>query len=220
MNNKRFYNFILVIYEDDERFDKQFFNLSQEMEAIWIRHDQDVFEEDVVKDDEIIHHAGDIKKPHYHFVLKLRNACTISALAKRNELDENMIEPVKKSLNVNLKYLIHFGSDNKYQYDIKDVQSNSTNLKRRLEDMVTKDTPEVEKVISIQEFINEFPDIIKWNVLMKYVQKINKWDTFRRNYQIFRDLVNEHNNDIYTKRFNQNNLEYYEPNHGKYDTMV
>lgn len=220
MNNKRFYNFILVIYEDDERFDKQLFNLTQEREAIWIRHDKDLFDDDVEKDGEVIHHAGDIKKPHYHFVLKLRNACTISALAKRNEVDENMIEPIKKSVNASLKYLIHFGCDNKYQYDVKEVLSNSSNLKRKLEDMVTKDTPEIEKVISIQEFIDNFPDIIKWSVLSKYVQKINKWDTFRRNFSFFKSLVEEHNNDIYCKRFNLANYDYYEPNHDKYDTMV
>ena len=138
MNTKRFYNFIVIIYEDDENFDKQYFNLTQENEAIWIRHDQDL-------DDE-----GNIKKAHYHFIVKMKNACTISALAKRFEVNENLIEPVKRSLNGSLKYLIHYGYDNKFQYDVNLVESNSQKLKRKFLDLVTKDVPEVDKVICIQ----------------------------------------------------------------------
>ena len=189
MENKRFYNFIIVIYEDDKNFDKQYFNLAQEKESIWIRHDQDI-------DDE-----GNTKKPHYHFVLKLKNACTISALAKRIEVNENMIEPVKKSLNGSLKYLIHYGCDNKFQYDSNLVQSNSTNLKRKFEDLVTKDIPEVEKVMNIQEFIESCNDYIDLGVLGKYVQKINMWDAFRRNMMYFTKLVDQHNGKIANQRY-------------------
>ena len=38
MNNKRFYNFILVIYEDDEKFGEQFYELSQMQDSIFIKH--------------------------------------------------------------------------------------------------------------------------------------------------------------------------------------
>lgn len=193
MNDKRFYNFILVIYEDDENFDKQYFNLTQEGETIWIRHDKDVNEEN-----------GELKKPHYHFVIKLKNACTISALAKRIEVKENMIEPVKKSMNGSLKYLIHYGCDNKYQYEASQVESNSTKLKRKFEDLVTKDVPEVEKVISIQEYIESCNDYIDLGILGKYVQKINMWDAFRRNMMYFTKLVDQHNGRIAAKRYHTN----------------
>ena len=190
MNNKRFYNFNLVIYEDDEGFKEQFNAIQEEKDAIWIRHDKDI-------DDE-----GNLKKPHYHIVLKLKNACTISALSKRINVDENMIEMVKKSLNGCLKYLIHYGSDDKYQYNKTEVKSNSDALKRRFDDLVTKDVPEVDKVISIQQFIEEHNDYIKISVLSKYVQKINVWDAFRRNYAFIKDLVNEHNGKISGERYN------------------
>ena len=192
MDNKRFYNFIIVIYEDDEKFDTQYFNLVQESESIWIRHDKDI-------DDE-----GKTKKPHYHFVLKLKNAKTISALAKHLDVAENMIEPVKKSMNGSLKYLIHYGCDNKYQYDPQEVQSNSQKLKRKFDDLVTKDIPEVDKVISIQDFIENSHDYIDLAILGRYVQKINKWDAFRRNMMYFIKLVDNHNGKIAAKRYNLN----------------
>lgn len=182
MDKKRYYNFTLVIYEDDENFEDQMESIKQTQEAIWIRHDQDVNEE-----------TGELKKPHYHVVIKLKTNCTISALAKNLNVQENMIEPVKKSLNGCLKYLIHYGDDKKYNYDKEDVQSNSDKLKTRFLDLVAKDTPEVEKIITIQEFIDTFPDFVKISTLSKYAQKNNIWDAFRRNYAIIKDLANEHN---------------------------
>ncbi len=181
MNNKRVRSYLGVIYEDDENFETQFLSLKQEKESIWIRHDQDINEE-----------TGDYKKPHYHFVIQLKNACTLSALAKRLHVNDNMLEYVK-NMTSSLKYLIHYGDDNKYNYNKEDVQSNSEKLKRRFQDLVSRDIPEVEKVITIQEFIENFPDFIKISVLSKYAQKHNMWDAFRRNYSIIKDLANEHN---------------------------
>ena len=188
VNNKRVRNYLGVIYEDDERFDNQLFNLSQEKDAIWIKHDKDL-------DDE-----GNVKKPHYHFVIQLKNACTLSSMAKRLEVNENMLEYVK-NVNSSLKYLIHYNDDNKYNYDAKDIQSNSEKLKRRFLDLVSKDTPETDKMIGIYEFIQKQKDYIDPNILFKYAVKNNIWDAYRRNYAIIKDLVNNHNSKINAKLY-------------------
>ena len=213
MKNKRFYNFTIVIYEDDENFDIQKFNLLQEGEVVYCKHDNDVFEEDVLNEDgSVKYHLGEIKKPHYHYVLKLKNACTISSLSKRLSISENLIEPVKKSLNGCLRYLIHFGCDNKYQYSADDVKSNSDKLLRKFLDLVSKDVPEVDKVITIQSFIENCDTYVDLGILMKFVQKENIWDAFRRNYMIIRDLVNSHNAMISAQRYNHDNSYYIEIN--------
>lgn len=201
-NKKRVRNYLGVIYEDDERFDNQLFNLSQEKDAIWIKHDKDL-------DDE-----GNLKKPHYHFVVQLKNACTLSSMAKRLEVNENMLEYVK-NVNSSLKYLIHYKDDNKYNYDAKDIQSNSEKLKRRFLDLVSKDTPETDKMVSIYEFIQSQTDYIDPNILFKYAVKNNIWDAYRRNYAIIKDLVNNHNGKISTQRYHMhddfyNNLSGYD----------
>lgn len=189
MKNERKYNYLGIIYEDDENFDNQLFNLAQEKEACWIRHDQDVKED------------GELKKPHYHFVIKLKNPCTLSALAKRLDVNENMLEYVK-NVNSSLKYLIHYGDDNKFQYDPKEVDSNSDSFKNRFLDLVTKDIKESDKVLSIYEFINGVKKPINVNMLFKYVQKHNLWDAYRRNYAIIKDLTYQHNGEILGKRYN------------------
>ena len=141
-------NYMKVIYEDDEKLTEQLETIKKTKESIWIRHDKDTTEE------------GGLKKAHYHVVIKLKTACTISALSKKIGVGENMIEPVKKSLNSCLKYLIHFGDDTKYNYEKEEVESNSDVLKRRFLDLVAKDTPELEKVDTIERFILECDDFI------------------------------------------------------------
>lgn len=196
MENKRFYNFTLVIYEDDEKFDEQKEALLNEKDSIFCRHDQDV-------DDD-----GNLKKPHFHYVLKLKNACTISALSKRVGVSENMIEPVKKSLNGCLKYLVHFGCDDKFQYDVSSVISNSDKLLRRFQDLVSKETSETEKVINIQDYIEQATDYVDLAFLGRYVQKINMWDAFRRNMMYFIKLVDNHNARISAKKYHLDNAYY------------
>lgn len=206
MNNKRFYNFSVVIYEDDENFNAQRISLDSEGETVYCRHDKDVFEEDVLNDDGTIkNNVGDLKKPHYHYVLKLKNACTISSLSKRIGVPENLIEPVKKSVNGCLKYLIHYGYDSKYQYSVDDVNANSEKLLRKFKDLVSKDIPEVDKIISLQNFVENSLDFVNLGILMNYAQKENIWDAFRRNYMIIRDLVKEHNSKICAERYNYDN---------------
>lgn len=202
LNNKRVRNYLGVIYEDDEKFDNQLFNLTQEKDSIWIKHDKDL-------DDE-----GNVKKPHYHFVIQLKNACTLSSIAKRLEVNENMLEYVK-NVNSSLKYLIHYNDDNKYNYDMNDVQSNSEKLKRRFLDLVSKDTPETDKMVSIYEFIHKQNDYIDFNILFKYAVKNNIWDAYRRNYAIIKDLVSDHNGKINAKLYHSgedfyNNLSGYD----------
>lgn len=198
MDKKRYYNFTLVIYEDDKEFKNQMEEIQRTKESIWIKHDQDVNED------------GDLKKPHYHVVLKLKTACTISALSKKLGVGEHMIEPVKKSLNACLKYLIHFGDDTKYNYNKEDVQSSSDTLKRKFLDLVDKDTPEIDKVDTIERFILDCPDFIDWIILGRYVRKINMWDAFRRNAWYFTKVVDSHNAKIASTRYNYGNQDYYE----------
>lgn len=182
MDNKRFYSFTIVIYEDDPLFKSQFENLLNEGENLYIRHDNDVNDE-----------TGELKKPHYHYVIRLKSACTIKALAKRTEVQEHMIEPVKKSFNGSLKYLIHYGQDNKYQYSIDEVKGNSDRLLRKFSDLVNTDIPEVEKVMSIQTYIENYYGLLTMAMLGRYVQKINQWDAFRRNITYFSRILEEHN---------------------------
>lgn len=181
MNNKRFYNFILIIYEDDKDFKTQFANLRINYSSIFIRHDKDIDEE------------GNLKKPHYHFVIKLKNAKTISALAKDTLVEENLIEPVKKSFDGVLRYLIHYKCDDKYQYNSSDVISLDDDLLQRFNKAIEVQMSEEDKVQSIEDFIDSSGCYLELRQVGAYVRKINKWDAFRRNITYFKAILDEHN---------------------------
>lgn len=189
MNNKRNYNYLCVIYEDDSKFKTQFDALLELKDVIYIKHDQDVSDD------------GEPKKPHYHFVIKLKTACTISALSKKIDVAENMIEPIKKSFNGSLKYLIHFKDDNKYNYDADDVKSNSEKLLKRFKELVQDEIPGGDHVMSIQDYIDIQTDYVKMRDLGRYANSIGVWNYFMRYYAYIRDIVNEHNAEISCKRY-------------------
>lgn len=218
--SKRAYSFALVIYEDDINFSKQYEALTNLKRAIWIKHDKDVYEDDVLDDDgKIVSHAGDLKKPHYHFVLHLKYACTITALANKVCCETRQIEFVKKSLNGYLRYLIHFNNDNKYQYGQDEVKSNDEDLKRKFENLISEDIPEVKRVEQIQDIIEGYSGYLELGILGKTVQKMNIWDAFRRNLTYFIKLVDLHNAKLMGLNKGQKDLEYsvYSSCKGDYD---
>lgn len=203
----RVYSLIGIIYEDDENFDNQMFNLMLENEVLYARHDKDIWLEDVYEDDgtTIKYHSGDLKKPHVHYVVKFKNPCTLTAFAKRIQVQPNSVEYVDKSLNSCITYLIHFRLDDKYQYDASIVESNSNAFLNRFLKLVNEEVSEVDKVESIESFLDGINDYIDMKILGKHVRKINSWDAFRRNYSYFRDIVNSHNAKISSQLYNMNN---------------
>ena len=218
--SKRAYSFALVIYEDDVNFYKQYEALINMKRAIWIKHDKDIYENDVTDDEgNIVAHAGDLKKLHYHFVLHLKNASTITALANKIGCETRQIEFIKKSLNSYLRYLIHFNNDNKYQYSQDEVKSNDEDLMRKFEDLISEDIPEVKRVEQIQSMIEGYSGYIELGILGKSVQKANIWDAWRRNLTYFLRLIDLHNAKFMGAKNGQKDLEYgvYSSCKGDYD---
>lgn len=194
MNNKRFYNFTCVIYEDDKRFQEQFVALKMNYDCIYIRHDKDLFDEDLYDEKmNLLHSAGEQKKPHYHFVIKCKNAKTISSIAKICNIDEHMIEPIKRSFNGALKYLIHYGCDNKYQYSVDEVESLNINLIKRFRKLIFDDISEEEQTEKIEDFLKNSTQRVKMSQLGAYARNIGLWNVFRRNLSYYKSVLDEYN---------------------------
>lgn len=77
---------------------------------------------------------GDLKKEHFHLVVKLDNAVSIEnivkALSNEREIQEAiaMQLTIVKSVKGAIQYLIHLNHKNKYQYDINEIVSNDSDL--------------------------------------------------------------------------------------------
>lgn len=207
-DKSRRYKYEVVIYEDDPLFKEQYEALTVVNSAIWVKHDKDIFTDDVLNDDgSIKYNAGDLKKAHYHFLLKFKNGTAISAVAKKVKVNKNQVQIIK-NFNSALKYLIHFGQDEKYQYSMDDVSSNSDNLMTMFKELIISDIPEVKKVQQIQEMIETFEGYIELGILGKSVQKANIWDAFRRNMTYFLRLVDLQNAKFMGAKKGQKDLEY------------
>lgn len=185
MNSKtRYYNFILILYKEDKNFKEQFKTLKELGQLIWIEHTKDYNED------------GTKKKAHYHFILKVKNNLTISSLAKKVSCGANMIEPIKKSFDGALKYLIHYNNEDKYQYSSSDVQSNSDKLLQRFKNAINEEEPGEEKAEAIEQIIDSYTEYIKLNVISKQIRKQGKWTYFLRYFNYFMRYIEEHNATI------------------------
>ena len=93
----------LILYPDDKTHVNAIEILKKNFIYKGILHDKDV-------DDN-----GEIKKPHYHFVIKLDSSQSNEYLAKTLFIKSNYIQKII-SLKGALNYLTHNNSPEKYQY--------------------------------------------------------------------------------------------------------
>ena len=140
--NDRFRLFTLVLYEESEKynFKEVLKNIKSYKFYAYIKHDRDVFDD------------GSDKQVHYHFLIKLDNACTVKALSKKIGVPDNYIQHVRNERAM-IRYLIHFDDEDKFQYDF-----NSIHCSRSYQRFVKKcfDDKETEDIIisNINNFIN------------------------------------------------------------------
>lgn len=81
-----------------------------------ILHDSDVYEKDGED-----HKKGDLKKPHWHVVIRFSpNAVWNTSVAKDLGIEPNYLEKCR-NLNKALLYLVHKDHPDKFQYDLEVV---------------------------------------------------------------------------------------------------
>lgn len=182
INTFRSRSFLLLLYEDDETHRKAIKKIKESYDYACILHDKDI-------DDN-----GDLKKPHYHFVLRFNNQRWNTALAEELGITLNYImEPI--SLDKSLAYLIHYYEDDKkHHYDLSEVFGP---LKYRLIQVINHDNKtESERVLEILELIDNSDSDIQFSVFCKYMAKMGYWSDFRRSASLFMRYIDEHNKKL------------------------
>lgn len=174
-------NFCLVLYEEDETHLKAIEKIKENYDYAIICHDRDVNSE------------GELKKPHYHVVLRFNNPKWSSALASELGITENYLEE-SRSLKRSLLYLIHFYDEDKFQYSIDDVKGS---LKNRLIDFIRNDgKSESEKVLEIFKLIDDTECRIDFRIFVKQVSIMGYYDVLRRSTSIIMRYIDCHNSEI------------------------
>lgn len=169
-----------VLYPDSESYscDEVISELKLTFpEFAYILHDSDVDEN------------GELKKPHIHWVARLRAARTLSAIANDVGVPENMIERCR-NFDSAVRYLIHFNDPDKFQYPLESIVSTFPLNKFFRDD-------EEEQAIKISEYVidcrcTSMSSLVKWSL------GHGCWGTVRRAGTIWSSCIAE--NRLYDLR--------------------
>ena len=183
--------FVAVLYPEDETHVEAISKLmSGGYNFAAILHDKDVYEDG--------EHAGELKKPHWHIVVRFKNAVWNTAVAKELGITPNYLESCK-NVDSSLLYLVHYGCDEKAQYEYEAVFGP---LKVRLSTLLA-DTDEGTRVLNLVEIIENHPGPIGYSELLKKAVAAGLYADLRRMGNFGVGLMREHNYEFYV--MSQNN---------------
>lgn len=173
--------YCMVLYPEDERHAQAVEKLSiGGYNYALVLHDRDV-------DDN-----GELKKPHWHIVVKFKNAVWNTSVAEQLGITVNYIESCK-SLDSALLYLVHFGHDDKEQYELEEVKGP---LSVALAGLLADDDESV-RALNIYEMIANSPGIVTYTEIFVRVCKAGLYGDFRRMGSGVVTLIAEHNREFY-----------------------
>lgn len=168
----------LLLYPDDATHVSAMKKIKESYDYCAILHDKDVTED------------GEIKKAHWHVLLRFSNAKWNTAIGKDLGIELNYIQEVKNFDNA-LMYLIHANDSEKYQYDLKEVFGT---FKEKLKGLLNSvDKTEGEKVIELIKFIQNYEGRLSVTVFSLYCAENGYWSEFRRSGSIFCKMIEEKN---------------------------
>lgn len=172
-------NFCLILYPDCPEHNELITRIASNeynFDYAGICHDKDITDE------------GDPKKPHYHFVVHLSNACTRSAFAKNLGIEERLVQDCKDYKGA-LMYLVHYKNQDKAQYSNELVFGSLSEKVREL----TAKPNETMATLNILDLLDSVNGKVKKNDFLRMVCQHGLYSAFRRNNFYINQLIIEHN---------------------------
>lgn len=155
-----------------------------------ILHDKDVWSED---DPELGDHIpGELKKPHWHVVVKFQNPIWSSSLAKQLAIKECYIKDCKNTDGA-LLYLVHATHPDKYQYDLQEVFGELVPALGKL----LADDDEGARVLTLVGMIDDIQGICTYRQVLIKACNAGLYGEFRRLGMGAKYLIDEHNAEYY-----------------------
>lgn len=185
MSKYRSRNHMLLLYPDNDDHVKAYEQIKKSYDYLSILHNKDVTED------------GELKKPHWHVIVRFSQPRWSSAICKDLCIQENYIEEIKKFESA-MQYLIHYNDSDKVKYNIDDVDGTFKN--RLLESINKIEKSEGEKVVDLLEYITDKDDYISVTEFADFCAKNGYWAEFRRSGSIFCKILEEHNNKIFQQK--------------------
>lgn len=171
---------LFVLYPESQQ--EQIDYVQKNFPCAWALHDKDTWSKDA---EDGSHKAGDLKKPHYHFVCKFANARYFSGIAKEIGVPENTIRKCNNLYKAYI-YLWHDEHPEKYQYSPSIVGMHEFDVPSEHEGMSADEDEQV------KTFLTEFPEVETIEGLAKWAYENGCWKVFRDNYHLWKDIMLEH----------------------------
>lgn len=177
-----------ILYpEDNENHKKALSILLNKYNSLAINHNQDTYLFDVTDENgEVIHKAGELKKAHYHFIVKFDNARYVSGLAKELEIEENVVQ-LCSNFNSYVIYCTHSDEPLKHQYNITDFVGI---LVPQAIKVLNKPQDKGDMLIDVLDFIKEHPNI-SWYNLIQWCNTFGYYSTLLRNKSLITEVLYE-----------------------------
>ena len=191
-DNMRSKVFLLLLYPDEDvTHAKALEYIKANYDYAAICQDKDTYLEDTTIND-VLHKSGELKKAHYHVVVRFKNARWLTAIAKDLDISENYIR-VSHNFVRSLLYLVHYYEPDKYQYNPNEVFGT---LKQRFKEAYSSEgKSESEKVMDIFAEIDKYEFKVDFQVFVKHIASIGYWDVLRRSSSLILRYLDLHNSN-------------------------
>lgn len=192
LSNPRCRTWAMLFYPDDQSHQKAMEIIRNTYPYVAILHEHDIWTSEDEKENPD-HKAGELKKAHWHIVLRFPEARYKNALAKELGVKENYLQVVKVYKSACL-YLLHKGWPEKYQYP-PDL------LEGPLKEQVLKwiaDSDECSRVKEIIDLIDGM-EFIDYSQLVRTACEKGLYADLRRMGHILSRIVDSHNGEYWEK---------------------
>lgn len=177
--------FVAVLYPDDPSHTAAVEKLkSGGYNFAGILHDKDVYEDG--------EHQGETKKAHWHIVVRFKNAVWNTAISKELGIAPNYLESCK-DVDSALLYLVHFGNEEKFQYEYESVFGP---LKVRLATLLAE-PDEGSRVLSLVDIVENASGPMGYTELIKKAVAAGVYADLRRMGTLGVRMLDEHNYECY-----------------------
>lgn len=192
-NNPKSRIWSIELYPENDKHNEILSKLYNGYNFIGVLHDRDIYEDD---NEELGHKKGDLKKPHYHIILKFENARYKSALSNELELEENLIQKLS-SYKSYLIYMTHRDYPQKAQYDIEEFFG-SLKLEAIKELGTNSESNQFFEILNYIKFQNKY---IKFQDISEFVFQYGYYSTYRRAFPIIKEHIIEHNAEYIKQQY-------------------
>lgn len=185
-------NLTFIAYDNEEKgiyIPKLMEELKEKCESwAYIKHDKDMDEN------------GEVKKAHYHIILRFYNEVNKSTIATKFNIHHNLVQALG-NLYGSIKYMLHIAEENKHKYDVSELKVHNLDLETILTKIKLNCSSDEQSLIKLIELIKKAQWDYKYNNkktkylantdLLKIVIENGFLDIYKRYYIIIRDLLKD-----------------------------